>query len=261
MHNAALGALGLDWIYVPFSVDPGKINSAVESIRALDLVGVNVTVPLKELIAPLLDAVDPVAAGINSVNTIVNKDGILTGYSTDGPGLLWDVADKGALPSPGSPVLVLGAGGSARSVIYSLAKKGFAVTVANRTSDMAVRMVREIGVDSVVVEWTAESLRSAAERCSLVINTSALGMDDQNAEDLKVFASGFVGTGNTLYDLVYSPPETGLMKLARKAGATAYNGLGMLVRQGALSLHYWTGLEIEKLPVSKMESALAEHLR
>jgi shikimate dehydrogenase len=261
MHNAALAALGLDWTYVPFSVDPININDAVAAIRALDLVGVNITVPLKELVAPLLDRVDPDAARINSVNTIVNNGGALLGYSTDGAGLMWDLSDKGALPERGSSVLVLGAGGSARAVVDVLSKKEFAVTIANRTYARAVSLAADLATDAAVVEWTANALAPAIDRARLIINTTSLGLSaDGRISDLPAFPPGCIGQGKVLYDIVYSPPETLLMRIARNGGAVAYNGIGMLVRQGALSLQLWSGLPLERMPLDIMQAAIDKHL-
>jgi len=260
MQNAALAKLGLDWVYVPFTVDPGTIRSAVDSVRSLGLVGVNVTVPLKELIGPLLDEIDPTAAGINSVNTIVNNDGTLRGYSTDGEGLLWDLQDKGAMPSPASSVLVLGAGGAARAIVYAFVKQGFTVSISNRTIVRAQRLAADLDVDARVIEWSSGSLSAAARRAALVVNTTTLGMHDSGIEDLAIFEPDCITTGQTLYDIVYAPPETAMMKIARGGGAKAFNGLGMLVRQGALSLKLWTGLDLSEMPVEAMEIALAEYL-
>jgi shikimate dehydrogenase len=215
---------------------------------------------LKELIGPLLDEIDPTAAGINSVNTIVNNDGTLRGYSTDGEGLLWDLQDKGAMPSPASSVLVLGAGGAARAIVYAFVKQGFTVSISNRTIVRAQRLAADLDVDARVIEWSSGSLSAAARRAALVVNTTTLGMHDSGIEDLAIFEPDCITTGQTLYDIVYAPPETAMMKIARGGGAKAFNGLGMLVRQGALSLKLWTGLDLSEMPVEAMEIALAEYL-
>ena len=261
MHNAALSKLGLNWIYVPFSVEPGKIESAVSSVRALDLIGVNVTVPLKEAVASLVDRVDSAAARIKSVNTIVNKSGELVGYSTDGQGLLWDLRDKAALPQRGSSVLVLGAGGSARAVVDSLHIAGLRVFAANRTRERVERLAADLDSPLEIVDWSHSELTKCAESTQLIINTTTLGMTNSGAANtLPPLADGCIGQGQVLYDLVYSPPITPLMQRAKDSGASVFNGIGMLVRQGAVSLHLWSGLELEKMPISEMEMTIQRYL-
>ena len=143
MHNAALKALGLDWVYLPFEVAPANIRAAVEAIRALALVGVNVTVPLKELVGPFLDAVDETAARAGSVNTICNRGGKLTGYSTDGAGFLRALEEVGQVVD-NRQVYILGAGGSARAVAFALASRGCVCTIANRTESRSAGLAAEV---------------------------------------------------------------------------------------------------------------------
>ena len=132
MHNAALEALGLDWVYVPFDVSLEDLAAGVGGLRALGLVGVNVTVPLKQSVVPLLDVVDEEASWIGSVNTICNRDGQLYGYSTDGDGFLRSLEAVGQSPDR-RQVLLLGAGGSARAVAFALASRGCRCQLASRT--------------------------------------------------------------------------------------------------------------------------------
>jgi shikimate dehydrogenase len=256
MQNTAFSALGLDWTYVSFSVHPSSIKLAIPSVRALDLVGVNVTVPLKELIAEHLDWVDPVASRIKSVNTIVNNNGELHGFSTDGAGLMWDLADKGALPPPDSFVLILGAGGSARAVVWAMVEAGYRVLIANRTSERAETLVSDLGVNAAVVSWDSVSLAKACEKADLIVNTTTFGMKPEDDAASAIIAPGAVRPEAVLYDLIYAPPVTNLMRLAKGCGATSYNGLGMLVRQGALSLRLWSGIPKDSLPVFEMEQAI-----
>jgi shikimate dehydrogenase len=260
MQNAAIEALNLPWSYLPFLVHPDRIGQAVESVRALNLIGANVTVPLKELVAPLLDRLDDTAARIGSVNTIVNRDGVLWGYSTDGAGLLWDLKDKAALPNTGGRVLVLGAGGSARAVVNGFAQAGFVVSLANRTHARAERLASELGGGITVVRWQSRELSESAHAADLIVNTTTIGMHEKEGEDWTVFAAGSIKAGTTVYDIVYAPRETPFVKLARQSEARAFNGLGMLVRQGAISLHLWTGLPLKDIPVEIMERALSEHV-
>jgi shikimate dehydrogenase len=253
MQNAALAELGLDWAYVPFEVKPENIAAAVQAIRALGLVGVNVTVPLKELVLPYLDEVDTDAARIGSVNTIHNQNGRLVGYSTDGAGFLRSLEDTGQ-STQGRRVLILGAGGSARAVAFALAGRGNVCTIANRTQTRAETLAAEINQVFPGLALTAEWGR-AAGTFDLLVNTTNLGMTPH--EDLcpalppEVFANRpFV------YDLIYAPPQTVFLKMAAAVGCRTMNGARMLACQGALSLALWTGQPLIEIPVDRMESSV-----
>ena len=252
MHNAALASLGLDWAYVPFEVAPERLPAAVEAVRALNLVGVNVTVPHKEAVLPLLDVVDEDARRIGSVNTIRNVNGVLHGSSTDGPGFLRTLETLGERTEH-RRALLLGAGGSARAVAFALASRGGRVQIANRTEDRARELAARLnefwpGAASVA-GWGGE-----ADEFDLLVNATSLGMAPQE-ESLPALPPGGLPAGVLVYDLVYAPPETRLLALARRSGCRAVNGIPMLVAQGALSLALWTGLAWEDLPLGTMQHA------
>ena len=252
MQNAALAALGLDWVYVPFDVAPAHLPAAVAGLRALNLVGINVTVPHKEAVLPLLDVVDEDARRIGSVNTIHNVGGVLYGSSTDGPGFLRSLEDLGE-SADDRRALLLGAGGSARAVAFALAGRGARVQIANRTEARARELADRVnefrpGAASVV-GWGGE-----ADDFDLLVNTTSLGMTPQE-DALPVLPPGPLRPDVCVFDLVYAPPETRLLRLARAAGCRAANGLKMLVAQGALSLGLWTGVAWERLPLGIMEEA------
>lgn len=254
MQNAALASMGVDWVYAPFDVPEDRVASAVESIRALGLVGVNVTVPLKELVIPYLDHVDEAAARVGSVNTIKNQDGILTGYSTDGEGFLHDLQRLG-WPSKGVNVYLLGAGGSARALAYALAERDCHVVIANRTLGRAqtlASLVNEYfpGRASVSL-WGAASERPI----DLIVNTTSLGMSPSAETTPALPSGGYAGAGY-VYDLIYKPRETLFLSAAREAGCQVSNGLGMLVRQGAASLGIWLGRRIDAFALEAMERAV-----
>jgi shikimate dehydrogenase len=252
MQNAALEAMGLDWVYVPFEVVPEALPVAVASIRALGLVGVNLTVPHKEAVLPLLDVVDEDARRIGSVNTVHNRDGILHGYSTDGPGFLHALAGEGEA-TEGRQALILGAGGSARAVAFALAGHGGRVQIANRTRERAEALAAQVnqfypGAASVV-GWGAD-----ADAFDLLVNTTSLGMDP-HPEMLPLLPRNVLRPSVFVCDLVYAPIETRLLAQARAAGCRVINGLPMLVAQGALSLALWTGLAPASIPVEVMHRA------
>jgi shikimate dehydrogenase len=257
MHNAALAALGLDWVYVPFDVDPVDVAEAVAGVRALGLIGINVTVPLKEAVLPFLDEIDPEARRIGSVNTICNREGRLCGYSTDGPGFLRAMAALGE-HTERRRVCLLGAGGSARAVAFALAGRGAQIQIVNRTADRAEALAQEIdrhfpGAACVI------SLGENAAPFDLLVNTTSLGMTPHEDALPDLPLPGFRDLP-FVYDLIYSPRETRLLRAAREAGCPTANGVGMLVQQGALSLSLWTGLPVEAIPVALMAAAVDEAL-
>jgi len=253
MQNAAIASLGLDWIYVPFDVEPGALEDAVRGLRALGFLGANCTVPLKERVGRYLDALDSEAARSGSVNTIVRgEDGSLTGYSTDGPGLIWDLRRHGLDPA-GKRVLVWGAGGSARSIACSLAGACATITIANRTVERA-KQVAEL-VCGASVGFDNPRYTDAVAEADLLINTTTLGMGDGAMPPLPDL---FPTPRQAVYDLVYAPAVTPLLERAAQAGCRTANGLGMLVCQGALSLSLWTGMPPDSMPIDAMTAALGD---
>lgn len=253
MHNAVLAELGLDWVYVPFEVAPENARAAVESIRALGLIGVNVTVPLKELVLPYLDAVDDAAAQIGSVNTICNHGGKLTGYSTDGAGFLRSLEEAGQ-ETESRQVYLLGAGGSARAVAFALASRGCFCITANRTRARAEELAAAI---NAVYPSSAEAAGwgTGTKPFDLLVNTTSLGMSPRDGE-MPTLPPGAFDAKPFVYDLIYAPVQTRLLAEAEAAGCETRNGVKMLVQQGALSLSLWTGLPISKVPVAVMEQAV-----
>ncbi|MFM7321984.1 MAG: shikimate dehydrogenase [Armatimonadota bacterium] len=250
MHNAAFAALGLDWVYVPFAVDPDRVREAVAGVRALGIVGVNVTVPLKERVGEWLDDLTPTARRLGAVNTIFRDGDALVGDSTDGDGFLAALAHAGHPPIAGATAVVLGAGGSARAVVDALARREMRVVVANRTVERA-EALRALGAGEIV-GWSEDSIGSAVAGADLVVNTTSLGMTP-NADTVPPVPAGALHPGIAVVDLVYNPPRTLLMERAVAMGAPAFNGLEMLVRQGALSFERWTG---QAAPVDAMRGAV-----
>lgn len=259
MHNAAFDALGLDWRYIPLPVDVGaqtRVADAVRGLIALGMRGANVTVPHKQNVMPLLDELTPAAATIGAVNTVlVRDDGTLLGDNTDARGFIADLRDHAVDPA-GKAVLVLGAGGSARAVAFGLADAGAAsVCILNRTGAKAEELAATIGahfplcrVDSGLLPNDVAAVGGAAD---LVVNTTSLGMTPD--VDSSPWPGGLAfHTGQIVYDLVYNPPQTRLLATAARDGATAINGLGMLIWQGALAFELWTGV---MPPVDVMRTA------
>lgn len=265
MHNAAFAALGLDWRYIPLPVDPalpGSVGDAVRGVRALGLRGVNVTVPHKQAVLPFLDCIEPAAQAMRAVNTIVvEADGSLTGDNTDAPGFIADLRAHGVEPA-GQRVLVLGAGGSARAIVYGLAQAGAQqITIANRSVERAWRLLEDLrpfaGATSAKVIGLPDGLTHGAADATLIVNCTPLGMTPHQSttpwpQDVSLHPDQIV------YDLVYNPADTLFLQQARQHGARAIGGLGMLIWQGALAFERWTG---QPAPVNVMRSAAEEHMR
>lgn len=269
MHNAAFAALGLDYIYVPFPVSPVGLPQAIAAVRALGLAGVNVTVPHKEAVLPLLDELSKAAALNGAVNTIVNRSGRLYGDNTDGSGFLRSLAeDAGFLPA-GKTALVLGAGGAARGVAVQLALAGVkSLILANRTerraNELAASLSERTGVETAVAPWpdsgntwTAgdgsgdKTLDEAVRNSDLIVQATSLGLDGGAA--LPPLNYALLGPEKVVCDLVYTPPDTPFLKQARKYGARTVSGLGMLLYQGVLAFELWTG---KAAPVEVMREVL-----
>jgi len=260
MHNAAFDALRLPWRYSLLPAPPGQVGSVLERIREQGWRGANVTVPHKQAVMPYLDGLTDAGSAIGAVNTIIARDGGLIGHNTDGDGFLAALREVGFDPS-NRAVLVLGAGGGARSVVHALAQAGCAITVHNRTGERAAQLVQDM--QGVVSRTGSGWLKQVAslqdlelDGFDLLVNTTPLGMwPDVNAspwpEDLAIPAHW------TVFDLVYNPEETQLLSRARATGAVPVGGLGMLVLQGALAFELWTG---QAPPVEVMVAAAKEAL-
>jgi shikimate dehydrogenase len=246
MHNTAFGLLGLDFVYAPFHVssDENALRDAVRGIRALGLKGVNITIPHKEKVIKYLDELSPDAKGSGSVNTIVNRGGRLIGYNTDGEGFISGIGKDAGFNPKGKDIIIIGAGGAARSIAYGLIKgKARSVLIANRTRERATEIKamfsgRFRGTDIQASGLGAKGLLPYARRADLLVNTTSVGMMGTGSlrlplNDLPCHA--------IVADIVYRPLKTSLLKDAEKAGLRTHNGLHMLVEQGAATFRLWTG--------------------
>ena len=251
MHNAALEALGMNWAYVPVPVRPGQVGAAVAGLRALGFRGCNVTVPHKEAVIPHLDCLPPRVARFGAVNTLIlDRDETggcsLTGENTDVQGFVRALREEGFDPT-GRRVTVVGAGGAARGVIYGLCGAGAAsVTVLNRTLARARALVADLSASSgdTVLRAAAldpDALRRQADESDLLVQSTTVGMWPHVEASIWPDETP-LPAHLAVCDLVYRPIETRLLRQARDAGAMAFDGLGMLIAQGALSFEMWTGV-------------------
>lgn len=259
MQNAAFSAAGIDARYVPFPVAPEQLPQAVEGLRALQVAGINVTIPHKTAIMPLLDELDPAASAAGAVNVVLNRDGRLVGYNTDGDGLISSLKKDLGFDPAGSRVVLVGAGGAARGALSALCRAGVvSVAVLNRTARAAQEMIALFQEDYPLVACSIIDAHTADHEFwsgqELVINATSLGM---HGEKITGLALASLPGAARVYDMVYAPPETPLLSAARALGLAAANGLGMLVAQGELAFALWSGATP---PENVMREALIQHL-
>jgi shikimate dehydrogenase len=240
IHNAAFEALGLDWVYVAFPVPRGGGAAAVGAVRVLGLAGLNVTMPHKAAAAAACDELSDAARALESVNTVVNRDGTLYGDSTDGAGLLAALRDEG-VDVLRAGVLVLGAGGAARAIVHALGGAGARVTIAARRADAGAQAAG-LAPDARVVDFG--ELDEAIHSANVIVNATPIGMEGEPPP----FTVEALQPTQFVYDTVYHPSPTPLLEAAAARGVPHAGGLGMLVHQAARSFTLWTG-EAAPLPV------------
>ena len=262
MHNAAFRELGLDYEYVPFEVNPLDLKEALSGFRALHIAGFNVTIPHKETIVPLLDEVTKLARVIGAVNTVENQEGKLVGYNTDGPGFIDSLEEDAGFKPKGKKVMVLGAGGASRAVSIMLAEVGVkSLVLMDVLEEKAKSLAEYIGayfeVDCSFVGINTPALQKVIDQADLLVNATPIGMHPKT-DECPLPENIQLNKKSLVYDLVYNPAETELLKLAKAAGCRAISGLGMLVRQGGLAFTIFTG---EEAPIDVMWSAAREALR
>lgn len=259
MQNAAIDELGIEYVYVPFPVEPDFLGQAVEGLRRLGVWGFNVTIPHKSTIIPFLDRISPEAELCGAVNTVCREGDFLVGYNTDGAGFLASVREDLAHDPRGSSLL-LGAGGAARGAIVALAGAGaLRIVIANRTRERGAALVERFqavfpAVQFITSSLTAEELGEHLREADLLVNTTSVGMNGTSFDSLPL--SELRSTGK-VYDMVYVPAETPLLIAAKARGLACANGLGMLAAQGAAAFSLWTGREA---PCAVMRQKLRDEL-
>jgi shikimate dehydrogenase len=246
--NAAFEACGLDWVFVPFDVADGDARRAVDGMRALGIAGMSVTMPHKEAVAALVDRLSDDADALGAVNCIVRERDGLVGENTDGPGFVDALRAEIGFDPAGRRCVVIGAGGAARAVVLALGRAGAAdVGVVNRTASRAERAAALAGSVGRVI--AADEIVDV----DLIVNATPVGMLTANLP----LDPDRIGSGQVVADLVYHPATTPLLDAARARGATAVNGLGLLVHQAGHSFRRWTGVDP---PLSAMRAAAARAL-
>ncbi|MFN3467880.1 MAG: shikimate dehydrogenase, partial [Candidatus Brocadiales bacterium] len=246
IHNAAFRGLGINAVYLPFKVE--NLKEFVQGFKGLKVQGYSVTIPHKEAIVPLLDELDPLAREIGAVNTVVNRQGKLTGYNTDSTAALREL-EEGPGDLRGRKVTLIGAGGAARAIAFGLKGKGADITVVNRTEDRARRLVRELGCR---YERFEDITKTDGE---VLINTTSVGMYPRM--DATPVPPEVLRPGMWVFDVVYNPLKTRLLREAEKRGCLTLDGLKMFLYQAALQLRLF--LEIDP-PIHLMEKIILEAL-
>jgi shikimate dehydrogenase len=259
MHNAAFEKLGLNYLYVPFRVKKEELDKAIAGMRALNIRGLNVTLPHKVAVIPLLDKLDPLVQRIGAVNTIVNDDGALTGYNTDATGFLQALLERGIKPR-GKNVVIIGAGGASRAISLILAERGSNLIILNRTLDKAREYASSISQachrEAKALELNEENLAKVLEKADILVNATSVGMSP-NGNETPV-SPDLLRPSLTVFDIVYNPIKTRLLREAEAAGAETISGVDMLVWQGALAFELWTGA---KAPVKLMRETAIKGLQ
>ena len=256
MQNAAFEALGMQAVYVPFCVRPEDLGKAVLSLRAMGISGVNVTLPHKSSVIEFLDELDPVAKQIGAVNTIVHRNKKLYGYNTDGPGFLLSLHKDAHFDPAGKKAVVLGAGGAAAAVAMSLAGAGVRrLVIANRDKRRAEILTKRVQkfFDRECLPVALDEVRALywlTRESDLLVNATSIGLNPKDRLNLN---PNSLHPKLTVYDVVSH--ETALVKQARKKGLKAFDGVGMLVSQGARSFELFTG---KRAPFRVMKNAVEQ---
>ena len=259
MQNAAYIHAGLDYIYVPFYVKKEDLSRAIQGMRALNICGLNVTIPHKVAVIPFLDEIDPLAHKIGAVNAITNEDGLLTGYNTDASGFLRALTAEKIEPK-GKNICILGAGGASRAIVFALADRGARLTILNRHPDTAKKLADRISQyfrqEVSALELSLENLKTALKSADLLVNTTSVGMspDIEKSPVPLTLVTGKI----TVLDIIYNPLKTRLLAGAEKRGAKVISGFEMLVWQGAAAFELWTGV---KAPVQVMRETALKALK
>lgn len=240
MHNDAFSSLGINAHYQAFHIKREDLPAAIKGMKAIGVAGFNVTIPHKTAIIPLLDEVDPLAAAIGAVNTVVNINGRFIGYNTDGEGFIRGLHEEYGQSVLDKRILIIGAGGAARAIYYTFGQQGAKqVDIANRTPDNALQLKESCPYLVETAAFTTEEAERNLSNYDIIIQTTSIGMFPK--VDASPIQLTNIRSDAFLSDIIYNPAETFMMKEAKKHGARVQNGMKMFVYQGALAFEKWTG--------------------
>ena len=251
MHNAMFKELALNYHYVAFDVHPSQLKEAITGVKALNIKGFNVTIPHKASILPFLDEISEEARIIGAVNTVVNLDGRLIGYNTDGDGYLQSLLEETGVSLQDKKIVILGAGGAAKGISYAFFKHPIAkLTIVNRDLEKANQLIDVIKDRISVRSTTYEQMEEVLQEADIVVNTTSIGMYPKIDET--ILPKDYIKAHHLISDIVYNPLETKLLKDAKEQGAKTHSGLGMFIYQGTLAFKKWTGYEANPILMNKI---------
>ncbi|CAJ1230286.1 shikimate dehydrogenase (NADP(+)) [Levilactobacillus zymae] len=264
MHNNAFAKLGLNFAYLAFEITNDTLPAAVQSIRTLDMRGSNISMPNKQKIIPLLDKLDPATEMIGAVNTVVNDHGVLTGYTTDGIGFMKSLDDEG-LDIRGHKMTLAGAGGAGTAIAIQAALDGVKeMSIFNRHDEFWDNAKRNVDIINEKTDCKAtlhdladqDDYKAEIQSSFIYADATSVGMNPLQDQTLVTDPTWFNNPDQIVFDTVYAPRTTELMKVAEKAGVKhVFNGLGMMLEQGAAAFKLWTGKE---MPVDYIREVLFE---
>ncbi len=256
MQQAAFTEMNLKWRYLTIEVFPKDLEAAMSGMRALNMRGINLTIPHKVEVLKYLDEIKPDAALMGAVNTVVRKENKLIGENTDGKGFMWSLTKDEQVNPEGKSVVIFGAGGAARSITVELALAGAGkITIINRSPERGIELrdllISKTGIKCEFIKWDGNY--SISNENEIIINATSIGLfpDTGNKPNINYDS---IKSGMVVCDVIPAP-TTSFLKEAKSRGATTIDGLGMLVYQGAFAFKLWTGMDA---PVKVMKEALEE---
>ncbi len=249
MHNLAFTECGINAVYLAFEVK--SIREGISAMRSLPIRGASVTIPFKIDVMAHLDSIDPLAGRIGSVNTLVNRGGEISGHNTDGPGAIMALEENG-VELKGRSCLIIGNGGSARAIAFTLIEHGASVTITGRNRVKISSLADDLNkfqpaADTCLIDELSETLM---KRVDIIINTTPVGMNPDN--DRIPIKPELITRAHTVFDIIYSPHETVLLKEAKEKGSVIIHGIDMLINQGIIQFEIWTD---QRAPVAVMKHA------
>jgi len=259
MHNACFESLGMNAVYLPFEVKPVDLKSSLSCMKSAGINGLNVTIPHKEEVLNYLDEIDKEARLIKAVNTIVIKNGRLKGFNTDGRGFVGSLKEEFGISPRGKSFFIMGAGGASRAISYSVALRGakrivLVDEIKNKAIKLTGSLTSDTSCDAIAIKKDKRAMSELIRNSDVFINATSCGM---KPSDPKLIDPELLHRGLAVYDLVYNPGVTKLLRDAKKRGARVTNGIGMLLNQGAISFKLWTG---KRAPIRVMKKALNKAL-
>ena len=251
MHNAMFKALHLNYHYVAFDVQPTNLKEAIAGIRALQIKGLNVTIPHKVAILPFLDEISEEAKVIGAINTVHNVEGRLIGYNTDGDGYIQSLLEETGASLKHKKIVLLGAGGAAKGIAYAFSKHSIGqLTIINRDLNKANQLADLVARNLPVYCSTYHEAEEIIRQADIIVNTTSIGMFPKIEE--RILEKEWIQPHHLISDIIYNPLETQLLKDAKAKGAITHSGLGMFIYQGALAFKIWTGQEANPALMKKI---------